>query len=376
MMSWFATSNVTASVQTMRLLNVVIFITLAVIAFFTSARHFRRPMLIAIGATIVPLGMFIVASTNPSSWALYSPLFVYILTRSLLERSSRQRSWLTTALIVTTGALAAAARADAAIFVLAAFGLALWGPLTRWVRRAEIWVAGVSMLLISGVSALSGPQSGSALAGLSDSANGAGVGLLLKNLFEIPALYVGALGGWGLGWLDTTPPAVVFSSLTLLLGGLVFGAIAVKQSHREFIVPGLALLLMIVLPLVISQGARASIGTFVQPRYVLPLLALGVVTLITTRTTRYLIAPRQVLLGLVIVTAANALSLYINIARYSTGLSNMALNLNAGPWQPAGTAFGVLFVGVVAFAALAALSYRWMVNSDEVEFIASRPRLT
>lgn len=374
-MSWFASPNVTASALAMRLINVALFLALAVATFVMSARRLRQPMLVAIGITIVPLGMFIVASTNPSSWALYSPLFVYVLARSLLDESSRRRSWMIAVLVVAAGAIAAAARADAALFVLVAFGLALWGPLTRWVRRAQVWAAGISMMLISGVSVLSGRQSGSALAGLSDSTNGAGVGLLLKNLLEIPSLYIGALGGWGLGWLDTSPPAIVFASLTLLLGGLVFGAISVKQSRREFIVPGLVLILMIALPLVMSQGAAASIGTFVQPRYVLPLLALGVVTLITTNTTQYLISPRQVFLGLLIVTAANALSLYINVARYSTGLSNMALNLNAGSWQPIGTAFGVLLLGVAAFTAVSLLSYRWMVGSDNVEFVASRTRL-
>lgn len=359
-MSWFVSTDVTASVLIMRTLNALIFIAMAASTFYVVPQRLRRPMVIAIGATIVPLGMFIIASTNPSSWALYSPLFVYLLGRSLLESSSSRRSWLIAALTIVIGAFAAAARSDAAVFVLLAFGVSLWGPLKLWKWNSAVWATGVGMTLISGASVLAGRQSGSALAGLTDSSNSAGIGLLFKNFLEIPALYVGALGGWGLGWLDTTMPAIVFASLTLVLGGLVFGAIALKKSRRELLVPGGMLFFMIAVPLIMSQGAAATIGTFVQPRYVLPLLALTLITLFTTPTRAFLISPRQVMLGAALIVIANAVSLFINVARYSTGLPDMALNLNAGAWQPVGSAFGVLALGVIGFTACSLLGYRWL----------------
>lgn len=365
----------TTSVLLMRVLNSLIFIAMAALTFFLVANKYRRALVIAVGATIVPLGMFIVASTNPSSWALYSPLFIYLLGRSLVEAQISRKSWLIAALTMVIAAFAAAARADAAVFVLLAFGLSLWGSPKRWLQRPEIWVTGSVMTLTSLLSVIGGRQSGSALSGLADSANGGGIGLLVKNLLEIPALYTGALGGWGLGWLDTTPPAIVFASLTLLLGGITFGAIALKASRKEFVVPIIMFSFMIAIPLVMSQGAGASIGTFVQPRYVLPLLALTLITLITTQSQSFLVSPREVTLGIVIVACANAVSLYINVSRYSTGLSNMAFNLNSGAWQPTGSALGVLFVGVAAFAVACLLSHRWLTDSTSADYAVDRVRL-
>ncbi len=69
-MSPFVGPNIDVSVVTMRLVNSVLFVALFVALFLLLPSRRRPTLVLAAAVTLVPLGMFLIPSTNPSSWAV------------------------------------------------------------------------------------------------------------------------------------------------------------------------------------------------------------------------------------------------------------------------------------------------------------------
>lgn len=360
-MSWFASDNLTWSVLAMRLFNVALFIGLASATLLLIQPIWRRPLGVILAVTIVPLGMFVIASTNPSSWALFVPVFLFFSLRSLVVANRHWQHWSLAALSIGLAAIGTAARADAAFFVVAATGLALLAEWGKWWRFARVYLTSACIGLLAVISVLNGRQAGVISSGLEEASAAArtSVGLLLRNLGDVASLYTGALGGWNLGWLDTPLPSIVSISLTVIIGSMVLNGIAFKQL-RELILPTITLAIVIVVPLIIQQNTGSPVGAYIQPRYVFPLLALGLGVLVSTKNPRMFITPRQVALASVTIVVLNAMSLYVNLLRYTTGLDTGHMNPSSGTWQPVVSPLIVLALGVIAFAALMWLGYRWL----------------
>lgn len=355
-MSWFVSPNVWASVLAMRLFNIAVFLALASATVLLIERAWRAPLLIGIAATIVPLGMFIIPSTNPSSWTLYAPVWVFLTMRSLARAGRGGRAWALAATAVTAAAVAAAARSDAAIFVVLAVGLAALTEWRRWYRSGWWLSTAAAIALVSAVSVLAGRQSASAGAGLNgDTTDAARSSLLLliRNILDLPGLLFGSLGTWNLGWLDTPMPSTVWAGTLFVLGGLVMTAICLKAQRRELVIPLIAASALVVVPLVVSQTSGAPIGAFVQPRYVLPLLVLTLVSLLTTQTHRVMISARQLNISLVVLVAANLIALTTNAMRYSIGLKSANLSASAVSIGQLILLIATILVGGLATAALA-----------------------
>ena len=322
--SLFAGKDVHLSVLLMRLVNVLLFVAVATGTFLFIEKRWRTPLVLGVAVTIVPLGMFIIPSTNPSSWVIYAPAFIFLLTRSMLRNSQRRTALATGALILGLAFMASVARSDGALFALFSLGLAALAEGKSWLRRPLFYGVAALVTLTTAWSLLSSRQSTAAAGGLNgDVAEGArtSLGLLFANIVNLPGLLLGGLGTWGLGWLDTQMPSTVWVSTVVALGALVVTAISVKERFREFAIPLVAFAALCALPLLSLQLSGAMVGSYVQPRYVLPLLALAVVALLTTATERITIAPRQETIIFILVGFANVIALLANIRRYSAGLS-------------------------------------------------------
>lgn len=352
-MSWFAGPDVTLSVILMRLFNAALFVGMTAATLLLIKRKWRGPLALGIAVTIVPLGMFIVPSTNPSSWTLYAPAFVFLLLRTLARNTGvSARSVGLAVSAAAIAAIASSARGDAAMFVVIAAGLALLAEWrTRWWRNPLMHASGVLIGAVALVTAVTSRQSGAASTGLSDpsTSSQASLGLLLRNIVDVPGLYAGVLGNWNLGWLDTPIPSMVWVGLTMALGALAVSAISYKERYRELRIPAFAAGFMLVIPLAVAQSSGAAIGSYVQPRYVLPLLALTLVALMTTSSTRIMISRVQANITITVVIVANAIALTTNTLRYTTGLSN----ITAGTGGIAATDMLTVGLGTLAFAAVA-----------------------
>ena len=127
----FAGTNVDYSVQVMRIMNVLI----AAILFFwalTAANwSLSRALALTWGVAMVPVGIFFVASVNPSSWTIIGVGTFWVFLASLLSSSPKSRG---RTISLSLGAFAAAllalsSRTDAGVYLmLSVIAIAIW----RW----------------------------------------------------------------------------------------------------------------------------------------------------------------------------------------------------------------------------------------------------
>ncbi|WP_158497537.1 DUF2142 domain-containing protein, partial [Microbacterium sp. C448] len=174
----------------------------------------------------------------------------------------------------------------------------------------------------------------------------------LTNFLNIPGLWTGALGGWGLGWLDTIMPAVVPTLSVAVAAGAIFIGVRTLTWRRATAL-AVALIAMWLVPLALLAQSRVLVGSSVQPRYILPLLiiALGVATA-ASHAERWWSGPRGLLAAAALSVAA-AVALHTNVRRYTTGIDMPALNpgRDAEWWWPGAPAPIVVWaVGSAAFA--------------------------
>jgi hypothetical protein len=110
------------------------------------------------------------------------------------------------------------------------------------------------------------------------------------------------------------------------------------------------------------------VGSFVQPRYIHPLLILLALTTLSRLTgTGLQLSPAQRWLAVIGIGGANALALYVNLRRYVSGTDALAGNLDAGRewWWPelVISPMGVWFVGSAAFLGALILLSRELVGA-------------
>lgn len=357
-MSWFVGATPLISVLLMRIVNAVLFVGIAAVTLKLSEPQWRAPLLLGIAVTIVPLGMSIIASTNPSSWTLFAPAFIYVLARTLLRATNASRAVLVGALTVGIVALSSSARSDAAIFAIFAVVLA---PLSEWKRataKRTFVITALSSLIIALLSVLGSGQASGAASGkmVESETTGSSIGLLLRNLSDLPSLLFGSFGTWDLGWFDTPMPSMVWLPQLLAFGALLMSASLLKRSRRELIIPVVAFGTLAFVALTISQLSGAVIGATVQPRYVFPLMCLALVALLSTSTSQVVLVRQQLTTTLIIVAVANVTAVGATLIRYSAGTGGDALSRVSGA-----QAVGMILVLIAS--TIGSIGFAWAARS-------------
>ncbi len=368
-MSAFAGPNVQISVLIIRVVNSALFVGLVAALFFLLPRR-RRPILIgSLVISLVPLGMFIIPSTNPSSWAILSASVLWLSLLGYFETTGR-RKLLLAALAVLVTVMGAGARADSAVYVGIAALCAV--VLTFRLKRRYALESLLPLALVVAAVVLYA-ASGQALASSSGLPGSDGVerasrlhlGLVLSNLFNIPGLWVGAFGTWSLGWFDTELPSAVW------VGGFAtFVMVSIiglrSRFRRKVAVVVVVVAALWLFPAAILAASGAAAGGYVQPRYILPLIIIFAgVALLNGRTGDLRFSRAQLWVVAVVLSVTNALSLYTNIRRYVTGIDGRGINLDSDvewwwsiPFSPMAIwAIGSLaFAGVMILLALSAVA--------------------
>jgi hypothetical protein len=358
-MNTFASDNLLVSALAMRLVNILLIIGITA-ALYTLLPHSRRSSLLwGWLITMVPLGLFLVASNNPSSWAIIGVGTSWLALVGYFETSGVRR-WLLGGLFALTVTMAAGARADAAIYTILGSAVAI--GLT--VRRGRIsWLLAILPAVFAVIALLfffASRQSTVVTGGLGSDAAAdiplSGFGLLAFNLLNVPELWAGVFGGWPLGWLDTGLPAiVVFGGLGVFVA-VVFVGIGVMSWRKEAAALALVLVLWLLPTYVLMAGGNA-VGQNVQPRYLLPLIImLAGVAVFTVGQSRVRLTRVQTVLVGVTLAITQSVSLHINIRRYITGVDIQGANLNevvewwwrSFPFTP----MALWAIGSLSFAAL------------------------
>lgn len=371
-MGTFASPDVTISVVLMRLINAAVFVSSVAAVILLSRRGRRGPIIWSAIVTLVPLGLFIIPSVNPSSWAVLAGLTVWAATAAYFTATNRRKRIALGVLALLLTVMGAGARGDAAMYV--SFAALIGAILTyrsgrEWMRLALLplsqIVIGASFFLSSrqGTSVATSGVSAPASSGATEVAEiveASRFEQLLHNVRELPRLWTGVMGAGGqdtsgLGWLDTLMPTTVWAPMigmfcAVLLAGLRF------MTWRKGIALGLALLALTVIPLYVLYGMGKIVGQEVQPRYLMPLMLIfaGVALYGASRDDLGL-TKLQAAVVLFSVTVANSVALHVNLRRYVTGLDVQGFNLNSNiewwwaiPVQP----MTVWFVGSASFALL------------------------
>ena len=382
----FAGDDVQFSALVMRLVNAALFVGLATALAALSTPSRRRTVVLGWAISLVPLGMFLISSNNPSGWALTGVGTAFVALLGWMEQQGGRR-WVLGALYLVGVVMAAGSRGDAAAYVAGATVTALIITFARtrpWLVRAALPAVGLVisaiLLTMAGQAAVGSTGftgGGSNLDALGDAETPATtLGLIAYNVLMIPFLWTGVWGSWGLGWLDTMMPAVVLWGAAGTFVVVGFAGLR-GASVRKMIVLGGVLTVLVSLPVYVLTKGGDTVGSSVQPRYLLPLIALLCFLLVTESGARPAGFGRlQTAVLLAALSAANLVALQVNIRRYVTGIDQQGADLDAGSeWWWSGSVLGpnaVWLIGSVAFAGALALVWPFLREGVETQPRASK----
>jgi hypothetical protein len=372
-MNLFAGSDMQVSALLMRILNAALFVGLATALAVLLPAARRSTLLWGWLIALVPLGMFLIPSNNPSGWAITGVGTAFLALLGWFETTGRRR-WALGALYLVGMLMASGARGDAAVY---AFGATVaiivltWSPSRDWWRWAILPGVGMAIALLffaiagqSGVGSIGFTGGGSATIPVEGDTTGeeaplSGFALAAYNLLMLPFLWTGVWGSWGLGWLDTQLPAIVVWAATAAFIVVGFAGFGRLNGRKAFALSGV-LFVLIALPVYVLTVGGDKVGANLQPRYLLPLIVLFTFLLLVDPARRNLRFTRpQTLVVLGALAVANLVALQVNIRRYVTGADQQGLNLDAGAeWWWDGFPVGptaVWVIGALAYAGLLAV---------------------
>ena len=358
----FAGENLNWSVQIMRIFNVLLAGFFLFWALAVSTRSVARGLAVSWGVSIVPIGIFFIASVNPSSWTIIGAGVYWAFLASALSAESKTRRqerllWLG---VVSSAILALLARTDSGIYlVVASVAVLVW----RWremflkfsVRSFSSGVFGFVALIAVTVTILM-----SRFQAVSFSFPGAQTSTdhpapLMKNLLELPAFAFGLFGGqvpkfivkeseifhgeagyrfhgyiFGVGWTEFPLPSLV----GLIIGAAAFAVIllGLNRYTKARLVAVVIIIGAFVLQMVVmraSQGFSMVNNTNLQSRYFFPyaLLLVGIAASISVSRTSFLSRAQTLFLVTPLILAGSLAWLAV-ATRYS--VSPLATYTNFG----------------------------------------------
>ena len=356
------------SVFLMRATNIAIALAMGTGVVLAAARPARRILAYTVASTYVPMGMFIIPSLNPSSWAVTGVTAAAFAMHSYWLAETRGRVIANGALAVAGVALAASARTDAALYVvLAAAALAVLHY--RQVRRHLLrLVVPLGALIVAAIVFRTSSQGSGALAGgIGTGSSAGGWQLLAANVLNLPYIVMGNQGLGPLGWLDTPMPPIVYVATIMVWAFLLVAAMS-RLALVKSIVGAAGIVLLMVLPLYILQVSHISVGESLQPRYILPLLPVVSLVALTGRRPEQAIRLSLPLAWLTwaLVSGANSVALMVNIRRYTTGMDGPMTPGQSIEWWTRGAPgpMATWLLGSLAFAVCALMVVRLSTGSD------------
>jgi hypothetical protein len=357
----FVTHSYDTSVVLIRVVNAVIAVALVVGLMLLLPRRLRPLPGYVFLLTAVPLLLFFVASTNPSSWTIVSAGVLWLSVYAAYGVEGRRR-WALLGLALVATVMGAGSRADGALFSILGVALAM-GLQLRAVRRA--WpasVAALAMIVLAGGLFLTAGHADVVAQGLPGYGHApmSDTQLAISNVLQAPFLWLAALGAGPLsqlGWFDTP-----ISYLTAFFATVAFSAAIVHGWGAMWWQKGVAVAVvaagLLAYPVILLQESGLQAGGGIQPRYVLPMMLMLVgLSLLRRRGRIWRLNVFQCVVLAGGLAAAQSAALYANLVRYTNG-GHVGLPKSMGEvdWWWDGmpvSPFWVWLIGTVAFAATA-----------------------
>lgn len=359
-MSVFSSADVQTSVLLMRVFNSLLAVSLVTSIYLLVDRRLRAPMLWGLLLTAIPTGIFLIASVNPSGWAIMSASTLWVALVGYFRAPSTTRRIALGGLAIVAALMGAGSRGDSAVYVAFGAVVAALISIERSRRYLYLLALPVATAIMAAAFYLGSNQVGAALGGEMAAGRPENidvVGGLLRTLLNIPQLWVGNFGLQALGWGDVELPGSVWFVTLVLYGAVAFWAVSRRRDTRTYAAIVLAGIALVMVPSWVIVQNGVEVGVLVQPRYVLPLqiLLIGLL-LFGAGDPRFTLSPVQRWVVFIGLAGANGAALYTTMRRYLTGTDHVGFDLNQDIdwwWNNLPVSPGVVcFLGAAAFAGL------------------------
>jgi len=379
-MHTFTGENILASAMLMRVMNSLLAVALLFLALFAVTNRLRLPLIAAWLAATIPLALFTIPSTNPSSWTIVGlGVFWAVLINTLIE-TDKKKLLLSQFLMVLSAILALSSRSESGPFIIVIIGtifilLRGWKDLNK--NDFKKWILPVVLVLVSLYEFFTTPSTLGISTGLPGGDENRSLGMVWTiNIMRLPALYSGSLGSWNLGWMDTPTPDMTFFFAMFVFAGYIFTGLRQMDKPKTFAVLFL-LSLMAYLPLRILALGKNVIGENVQPRYFLPLLFVFIgVMLFSTGISRLItFTPGQLIFTAFALTIAHAFALHAVMRRYITGTDVVSWNLNRQAewwWDPLPSPMLTWLIASLAYAITISIAVNYL---NEIAKKSAQPQI-
>jgi hypothetical protein len=399
--------NLELAFVTARWLNGILFIGLTMLLWWASPQRLRSTIQWMWPLVVVPLGMFFIASANPTSWAIIGVGTGWMALLGFLESAGRKK-WLLAAIYLLAVLMASSARIDATLFVLATSLISFWlADISINDMLKKSWLFGIAIAFVAFrllsrpgnfgvVNEGFGPRDTREYEELTwSSLNQAPTfeavaaaptfdwNLLWRNFIEVPGIWFGVVGGypWGsLGWLDTSMPQII--PIMALASIMAVATVALKGADWRRIVSVLGMFgVLWFIPLYLLQIGGFKVGEEFQPRYLIPMVVVMVGMLVMrSKGSPPLFAERFPLIAIAVgLSLANSIALHTNIRRYVTGMDVGGLDLDfAREWwwwfMPQFFTPNLLWIGgSLAFAGVTWIVIYHLPRKESLAFVANQP---
>ena len=325
--------NTLMSAISMRIFNGLIASILLVATAIISSSKIKIALISSWIAVIVPLSIFTISSTNPSSWSIiglgtfWAALYTY-----LNKKTSKSKINLALIITIISALIAIQSRSESSFYVIVSIILVLLisnpksflHPFNKKVI-VPFFISIYSLYEIFTTPSTLGWSTG--LPG--GDPNRQMQEIWFRNISDWPTFITGSLGGWPLGWLDVPMPSIVYFFTMFTFIGILFRGIFETNLWKSFSIL-LLIVILFFLPLRILALGKNYVGENVQPRYFLPLLFLLVAFSMISLDNKPIISFNIPQLSLIFVssTISHAFALHFTLRRYITGSDVVDWNLN------------------------------------------------
>ena len=343
-MHTLVSQNGERSVLFIRLTNSVLFLLIFSTLLYLSRSKLRRAVFFAIALTLVPLGLFLISSLNPSSWTITAVstnwAFIWLALMNSQTKKTRVTSlvlWLFTLFI------GIASRKDAAFFLLATNLVVFFLFHKQWWRASRAkFIIPLCIFLIMVCARFAFNSMGMFFTFSTIGNYYVDVSAMNRTIFNIIHAVEIPLGAWGgdfgaggIKSFDIAPPPMVS-----LIGVLLF-SFTLKQSlqgwSRRQIIAVVASLAIIFVPILqVLNRWGFLVGDMVTARYVLPAMpfVIGVSIAASSHNQERLISRKSCFVTGSLISLSHSVTLFLVLQRYVSGSSGFfkPINTQGGWW--------------------------------------------
>jgi hypothetical protein len=360
-MKIFASDNPYSSIHIMRIINTLIASFLLFLALLVSPFIIKRALIVSWGIAVIPVGIFYIASTNPSSWAISSLGTFWAFILAIIYQRKRNNKLLVVAIIGAsiTLLLSLGSRRDSviyltisliAIFIITFNKEIFINKSKRFYLSTSILIALLSFYLFSFVSRnliggiglrFPGAQS------TNDQPNS-----LVNLLLDFPSFIVALFGGqspykdqfrgdlsknfsYGISWSDFSLPTVTGISIFTSFIILIFASLN-KASVKKMLSVTTIFTTLVLIVILTKGSSGVSIHAFndihFQPRYFIPgLLILTGFSLIKSGKSKSLLNPLPSAIVTTFLIIGGSFAWLATISRFSLGPNSAFTNFWKDP---------------------------------------------